>query len=136
MPVCLPAASQPPGPSGCRGLQSVSALWEKFKKSDQVFDIDAEAASDPGDPALEDDFDADALDKTVARDLGEFSEKLESCGIAPASSRKDVVPLGNGDVGSLCLHLSMNPSKYSSFSPQIMSMWEGPEHWRFKPHHK
>ncbi|KAJ7305248.1 hypothetical protein JRQ81_011161 [Phrynocephalus forsythii] len=116
--------------------ESVSALWEKFKKSDQVFDIDAEADSDPGDPALEDDFDADALDKTVARDLGEFSEKLESCRIAPASSRKDVVPLGEGDIGSLCLHLSTNPSEYSYFSPRIMSMWAGPEHWRFKPHHK
>ncbi|KAJ7305119.1 hypothetical protein JRQ81_010976 [Phrynocephalus forsythii] len=119
-----------------RGLQSVSALLEKFKKSDQLFDIDAEAASDPGDPALEDDFDADALDKTVARDLGEFSEKLEPCRIAPASSRKDVVPLGDGDIGSLCLHLFMNPHEYSHFSPRIMSMWAGPEHWHFKPHHK
>uniref|UniRef100_A0A6J0SLG3 Condensin complex subunit 2 n=1 Tax=Pogona vitticeps TaxID=103695 RepID=A0A6J0SLG3_9SAUR len=116
--------------------ESVSALLEKFKKSDQAFDIDAEVDSDPGDAVAEDDFDADALDKTVARDLGEFSEKLEACRMAPGSSRKDVVPLGEGDVGSLCLHVSMNPSEYSYFSPRIMSMWAGPEHWRFKPRHK
>lgn len=68
-------------------LQSVSALLEKFKKSDQAFDIDAEADSDPGDPAAEDYFDADVLDRTVARDLEEFSEKVEACRIAPGSSR-------------------------------------------------
>ncbi|KAJ7338678.1 hypothetical protein JRQ81_012580, partial [Phrynocephalus forsythii] len=74
-----------------RGLQSVSDLLKNFKKSDQVFGTDVEAARDPGDPALEDDLDADALDKTVARDLGEFSEKLEPCRIAPASSRYEVL---------------------------------------------
>ncbi|KAH0623063.1 hypothetical protein JD844_030981 [Phrynosoma platyrhinos] len=77
--------------------ESVSALLDKFKKSDQVFDINAEADSDPG---------------------------------------KDVVPLGQGDVGSMCLQLSMNPSEYSYFSPRTMSMWAGPEHWRFKPRQK
>ncbi|XP_062995319.1 condensin complex subunit 2 [Elgaria multicarinata webbii] len=115
--------------------ESVSALLDKFKKSDQVFDINAEADSDPGDYA-EDELDADTLDRTVAKDLGEFSEKLEACRMTPGSSRKAVVPLGEGDVGSMCLHLSMNPSEYSYFSPRTMSMWAGPEHWRFKPHHK
>ncbi|XP_054853922.1 condensin complex subunit 2 [Eublepharis macularius] len=119
--------------------ESVSALLEKFKKSDQVFDINADIDSDSGgnaeDPA-EDDFDADLLDKTVAKDLGEFSEKLEACRITPGTSRKGVLPLGEGDIGSMCLHLSMNPSEYSYFSPRTLFMWAGPEHWRFKPHHK
>lgn len=118
--------------------ESVSALLDKFRKSDQVFDINAEVDSDPGDydGGPVDDFDADVLDKTVAKDLGVFSEKLEACGRAPGSSRKSVVSLGEGDVGSMCLHLSMRPSEYSYFSPRTMSMWAGPEHWRFKPRHK
>ncbi|KFW08732.1 Condensin complex subunit 2, partial [Eurypyga helias] len=41
-----------------------------------------------------------------------------------------------GDIGSMCLHLSMKPGEYSYFSPQTLSMWAGPEHWRFKPRHK
>lgn len=71
-------------------LQSVSALLEKFKRSDQVFDINAEVDSDsmdiPEGPA-DDDFDADLLDRTVAKDLGEFSEKVEACRAIPGSSR-------------------------------------------------
>ncbi|XP_077161678.1 condensin complex subunit 2 isoform X1 [Paroedura picta] len=119
--------------------ESVSALLEKFKKSDQVFDINAEVDSDTVDNAegpADDDFDADLLDRTVAKDLGEFSEKLEACRVTPGSSRRDVVSLGEGDIGSMCLHLSMNPSEYSYFSPRTMFMWAGPEHWRFKPRHK
>uniref|UniRef100_A0A670Z7W8 Condensin complex subunit 2 n=1 Tax=Pseudonaja textilis TaxID=8673 RepID=A0A670Z7W8_PSETE len=111
--------------------ESVSALLDKFKKSDQVFDINAELESDPLEDRMEDDFDADALDKTMARDLGEFSEKLEACQIAPDCQASE-----DRDIGSMCLQLSMNPSEYSYFSPRIMSMWAGPEHWRFKPRHK
>lgn len=54
-------------------FQSVSALVDKFKKNDQVFDINAEVEeSDCGDfpiGALEDDFDAnDELDYTAVGD--------------------------------------------------------------------
>ncbi|KFQ78423.1 Condensin complex subunit 2, partial [Phoenicopterus ruber ruber] len=41
-----------------------------------------------------------------------------------------------GDIGTMCLHLSMKPGEYSYFSPRTLSMWAGPEHWRFKPRHK
>ncbi|NWV41147.1 CND2 protein, partial [Grantiella picta] len=41
--------------------------------------------------------------------------------------------LGEGDIGTMSLHLSMNPGEYSYFSPRILSMWAGPEHWRFRP---
>ncbi|XP_032084696.1 condensin complex subunit 2 isoform X2 [Thamnophis elegans] len=116
--------------------ESVSALLDKFKKSDQAFDINAETDNEYLEDRMEDDFDADVLDKTMARDLGEFSEKLESCRIAPELSRENQVSTKEGDIGSMCLQLSMNPSEYSYFSPRIMSMWAGPEHWRFKPHHK
>ncbi|KFW85336.1 Condensin complex subunit 2, partial [Manacus vitellinus] len=40
-----------------------------------------------------------------------------------------------GDVETMCLHLSMNPGEYSYFSPRTLSMWAGPQHWRFKPRH-
>ncbi|NXG14002.1 CND2 protein, partial [Grallaria varia] len=44
--------------------------------------------------------------------------------------------LGEGDIGTMCLHLSMNPGEYSYFSPRTLSMWAGPEHWRFRPRHR
>ncbi|KFP42182.1 Condensin complex subunit 2, partial [Chlamydotis macqueenii] len=40
-----------------------------------------------------------------------------------------------GDIETMCLHLSMKPGEYSYFSPQTLSMWAGPEHWHFKPQH-
>ncbi|NXQ12160.1 CND2 protein, partial [Peucedramus taeniatus] len=41
--------------------------------------------------------------------------------------------LGEGDIGTLSLHVSLNPGEYSYFSPRVLSMWAGPEHWRFRP---
>ncbi|NWU38752.1 CND2 protein, partial [Hylia prasina] len=38
-----------------------------------------------------------------------------------------------GDIGTLSLHVSLNPGEYSYFSPRTLSMWAGPEHWRFRP---
>ncbi|NXO45495.1 CND2 protein, partial [Locustella ochotensis] len=43
--------------------------------------------------------------------------------------------LGEGDIGTLSLHVSLNPGEYSYFSPRTLSMWAGPEHWRFRPRH-
>ncbi|XP_070621585.1 condensin complex subunit 2 [Erythrolamprus reginae] len=116
--------------------ESVSALLDKFKKSDQAFDIDAETDNEYLEDRMDDDFDADFPDKTVERDIGEFSEKVERCQSAPNLSRGNQVLEQEGDIDSMCLQLSMNPSEYSYFSPRIMSMWAGPEHWRFKPRHK
>ncbi|NWY21890.1 CND2 protein, partial [Aphelocoma coerulescens] len=44
--------------------------------------------------------------------------------------------LGEGDITTMSLHLSMNPGEYSYFSPRTLSMWAGPEHWRFRPRHR
>ncbi|NWU29363.1 CND2 protein, partial [Dyaphorophyia castanea] len=41
--------------------------------------------------------------------------------------------LGEGDIATMSLHLSVNPGEYSYFSPRTLSMWAGPEHWRFRP---
>ncbi|NXW01894.1 CND2 protein, partial [Fregetta grallaria] len=120
--------------------ESVSALLDKFKKSDQVFDIDAEIDSDVEDcvPTLPDDnFNSDSPKSTVVEKIGEFRENLNSFGtVQEQSKRIDAVPFGEGDIGSMCLHLSMKPGEYSYFSPRTLSMWAGPEHWRFKPRHK
>ena len=56
-------------------LQSVSALLDKFKKSDQVFDINAERDSDVEDgvPALsDDDFNTDSPGSIATEKIGEF----------------------------------------------------------------
>lgn len=56
-------------------LQSVSALLDKFKKSDQVFDINAERDSDVEDgvPALsDDDFNTDSPRSIATEKIGEF----------------------------------------------------------------
>lgn len=65
-------------------LQSVSALVDKFKKNDQVFDINAEVEdSDSGDfldGPLEDDFDAsEEPDRTTAGDHAEFRSQNQPC---------------------------------------------------------
>ncbi|NWR64821.1 CND2 protein, partial [Bucorvus abyssinicus] len=119
--------------------ESVSALLDKFKKSDQVFDINAEVDSDAEDcaPSLpDDDFASDSCRNGVVEKTGEFTENLNYVGTIRQSKGMDVVPLGDGDIGTMCLHLSMKPGEYSYFSPRTLSMWAGPEHWRFKPQHK
>ncbi|XP_065601206.1 condensin complex subunit 2 isoform X3 [Cyrtonyx montezumae] len=118
--------------------QSVSALLDKFKKSDQVFDINAERDSDEEDdvPALSDDnFNTDYPRSIMTEKIGEFTESKSFTAVCE-SRRTDAGPFGEGDIGTMCLHLSMKPGEYSYFSPRTLSMWAGPEHWRFKPRHK
>uniref|UniRef100_A0A8C6ZNB5 Condensin complex subunit 2 n=1 Tax=Nothoprocta perdicaria TaxID=30464 RepID=A0A8C6ZNB5_NOTPE len=112
--------------------ESVSALLDKFKKSDQVFDINAEMDSDVEDcvPTMpNDDFGADSPNSSQAR--GENPQPLKKQEFCQQKEREV-----SGDIGTMCLHLSMKPGEYSYFSPRILSMWAGPEHWRFKPRHK
>ncbi|NWY99955.1 CND2 protein, partial [Loxia curvirostra] len=40
---------------------------------------------------------------------------------------------GEGDISAMSKHVSLNPGEYSYFSPRVLSMWAGPEHWRFQP---
>ncbi|XP_008566128.1 PREDICTED: condensin complex subunit 2 [Galeopterus variegatus] len=119
--------------------ESVSALVDKFKKNDQVFDINAEVEeSDCGDfpdVPLEDDFDAsDEPDHTAAGDHEEFRSWKDPCQVQ--SCQEEMISLGDGDIRTMCPLLSMKPGEYSYFSPRTMSMWAGPDHWRFRPRHK
>ncbi|POI32367.1 hypothetical protein CIB84_003881 [Bambusicola thoracicus] len=118
--------------------ESVSALLDKFKKSDQVFDINAERDSDVEDgvPALsDDDFNMDSPRSIATEKIGEFAGNKSLTAVCE-SKKIDAVSFGEGDIGTMCLHLSMKPGEYSYFSPRTLSMWAGPEHWRFKPRHK
>lgn len=49
---------------------------------------------------------------------------------------RDVIPIGEGDIATMCLQLSSQPREYSYFSPRTMAAWAGPGYWQFKPKHK
>ncbi|KAL2296275.1 hypothetical protein Nmel_018575, partial [Mimus melanotis] len=103
--------------------ESVSALLEKFHRSEQAFDPNLDPDSDDGEgwapSQLE--FPPDSPD-------GDRSpERQEN------SKRPSGAPFGDGDIGTLSLHVSLNPGEYSYFSPRTLAMWAGPEHWRFRP---
>ncbi|XP_013152177.2 condensin complex subunit 2 isoform X1 [Falco peregrinus] len=118
--------------------ESVSALLDKFQKSDQAFDINAEVDSDVEDNVPtqpDDDFISDSPSNTVAGQTGEFAGNLNSFGTGCQRKGTDVVAFGEGDIKVMCHHLSTEPREYSYFSPRTLSMWAGPEHWRFKPRH-
>ncbi|XP_076989884.1 condensin complex subunit 2 isoform X2 [Tamandua tetradactyla] len=119
--------------------ESVSALVDKFKRNDQVFDVDAEVehsdSEDFPDGPLEDDFDAnDEPDFSASGDPQESRSWKEPCQVQ--SCQEGVIPLGDGDIRTMCPLLSTRPGEYSYFSPRTMSMWAGPDHWRFRPKHK
>ncbi|XP_033926513.1 condensin complex subunit 2 isoform X1 [Melopsittacus undulatus] len=119
--------------------ESVSALLDKFKKSDQVFDINAEVDSDMEDcaPILPgDDFNSDSPRNTSIEKIGEFRENFSSFRAVSRGTGTDTASIGTGDIGTMCHYVSMKPGEYSYFSPRTLSMWAGPEHWRFKPRHK
>ncbi|XP_073509782.1 condensin complex subunit 2 [Phyllobates terribilis] len=111
--------------------ETASTLTDKYKESDHAFDINAEVEDDG--PEM-DDFDADMCDGNEVEDLGQFPEQRE----AFKSERKgsQITKIAEADIGTMCLQLSSCPGEYSYFSPRTMSMWAGPEHWRFRPKQK
>ncbi|XP_078095621.1 condensin complex subunit 2 isoform X2 [Mustelus asterias] len=117
--------------------QAVSSMMEKFKKSNHLFDMNAEPEFADnqigGNATVVDDFDGDLCDD--AGDLGQdFENQHESSMMAKGC--KELIPLSDVDFNSLCVQLSNQPGEYSYFSPRIMKMWAGPNHWHFKPRQK
>uniref|UniRef100_W5NE50 Condensin complex subunit 2 n=1 Tax=Lepisosteus oculatus TaxID=7918 RepID=W5NE50_LEPOC len=108
-------------------------MLEKYKSSNHVFDINAEPEPEcePADGG--DDFDADAYEDGPEEcgDGDRQGEHRSGCMMDKGRGR-DVIPIGEGDIGTMCLQLSSQPGEYSYFSPRTMSMWAGPGHWRFK----
>ncbi|XP_072258964.1 condensin complex subunit 2 [Pyxicephalus adspersus] len=111
-------------------------LTDKYKESNHAFDINAEVEDDVPEPAGPDmdDFDADTCDGNEGEDLVEFSEQREACRAERKGSQ--ITQIAEADIGTMCLQLSSHPGEYSYFSPRTMSMWAGPEHWRFRPRQK
>ncbi|XP_072122474.1 condensin complex subunit 2 [Mobula birostris] len=113
--------------------QAVTSILEKFKKSNHLFDVNAESefADNQQDVCCNvvDDFDGDVCD-----DAGDDQRELPMMNHDEESN--DVIPLTDVDFSSLCVQLSNNPGEYSYFSPRIMRMWAGPNHWHFKTRHK
>ncbi|KAM3925156.1 condensin complex subunit 2 [Leptodactylus fuscus] len=116
--------------------ETISTLTDKYKESDHAFDINAEVEDDGPEPAGPemDDFDADMCDGNEAEDVGQFSEQREACRADRKGSQ--ITKIAEADIGTMCLQLSSCPGEYSYFSPRTMSMWAGPEHWRFRPRQK
>ncbi|KAM8885357.1 condensin complex subunit 2 isoform 1-T2 [Spinachia spinachia] len=112
--------------------QTMNQLLEKIKQGEHVFDVNAE-------PELEEDdcpdFDADYEDGVG--DGEERSKEYKDGCVASGSGRgRDVIPIGEGDITTMCLQLSSQPREYSYFSPRTMATWAGPGYWQFKPKHK
>ncbi|XP_051039416.1 condensin complex subunit 2 isoform X2 [Phodopus roborovskii] len=119
--------------------ESVSALMDKFKKNDQVFDINAEVEDSddggiPDGPLMEDFDDNDEPDPSAAGDHEELGSWKELSKVQ--SSQEEIISLRDRDIQTMCSFLSMKPGEYSYFSPRTMKMWAGPDHWRFRPRPK
>ncbi|XP_067879120.1 condensin complex subunit 2 isoform X2 [Heterodontus francisci] len=120
--------------------QAVSSMMEKFKKSNHVFDMNAEPEFAEnqleGHDAPVDDFDGDLCDDAGDLVSQDFDDQQESSVMGHGQGGKEMIALTDVDFDSLCVQLSNQPGEYSYFSPRIMKMWAGPNHWRFKPRHK
>ncbi|XP_072289771.1 condensin complex subunit 2 isoform X2 [Eucyclogobius newberryi] len=112
--------------------QTINQLLEKVKQGEHVFDVNAEPEEEEDDCP---DFDADYEDGQGDYDDGpkEFKEGCEASG---SGRGRDVIPIGEGDIATMCLQLSSQPRDYSYFSPRTMATWAGPGYWQFKPKHK
>ncbi|KAF6719878.1 Condensin complex subunit 2 [Oryzias melastigma] len=114
--------------------QTMNQLLEKMKEGEHAFDVNAEPEPEPE----EDDgpeFDADYEEGPADSQEG-FQEYKEGCEAAGSGKGRDVIPIGEGDISTMCLQLSSQPREYSYFSPRTMATWAGPGYWQFKPKHK
>ncbi|KAK5931583.1 hypothetical protein CesoFtcFv8_000137 [Champsocephalus esox] len=110
--------------------QTMNQLLEKMQQGDHVFDVNAEPEPEEDDGP---DFDADYDDGDCEERGKEFMEGCEASG---SGKGRDVIPIGEGDIATMCLQLSSQPREYSYFSPRTMAAWAGPGYWQFKPKHK
>ncbi|XP_056148735.1 condensin complex subunit 2 [Lampris incognitus] len=112
--------------------QTTNQLLEKMKLGEHVFDVNAEP-----EPELNED---DCQDFDADYEEGECGEEpkdcIEACEASMAHKSRDVIPIGEADIATMCLQLSSQPREYSYFSPRTMATWAGPGYWQFKPKHK
>lgn len=114
--------------------QTMTQLLEKVKQGEHVFDVNAEPEPEAEEEDCQDfgqDFDAEYEDGPGDGGV-EYKEGSE----AQRKGGRDVIPIGEGDITTMCLQLSSQPREYSYFSPRTMATWAGPGYWQFKPKHK
>ncbi|KAG7222153.1 hypothetical protein INR49_016725 [Caranx melampygus] len=112
--------------------QTMNQLLEKMKEGEHVFDVNAEPEPEEDDGP---DFDAD-YEEGVGNSEEGVDEHKEGCEASGSGKGRDVISIGEGDIATMCLHLSSQPREYSYFSPRTMATWAGPGYWQFKPKHK
>nr|XP_041576468.1 condensin complex subunit 2 isoform X2 [Taeniopygia guttata] len=113
-------------------IESASALLEKFRKSKHAFNpnLDPDSEDEEGCAPSQPEFQPESP-------AGDGSQEFPASGDGDSlghSRRSDGAPLAEGDISVMSQHVSLNPGEYSYFSPRVLSMWAGPEHWRFLPH--
>uniref|UniRef100_A0A8D3DKF0 Condensin complex subunit 2 n=1 Tax=Scophthalmus maximus TaxID=52904 RepID=A0A8D3DKF0_SCOMX len=118
----------------CINCSTMNHLLGKMKQGEHVFDVNAEPEPEPEEHDCPD-FDAD-YEEGFGDCEEESKEHKEGCEASGSSKGRDVIPIGEGDVATMCLHLSSQPREYSYFSPKTMATWAGPGYWQFKPKHK
>ncbi|XP_062273788.1 condensin complex subunit 2 [Scomber scombrus] len=114
--------------------QTMNQLVEKMKHGEHVFDVNAEPEPEPEEDDCPD-FDADYEDGGGDCEEGN-KEYKDGCVASGSGKGRDVIPIGEGDIATMCLQLSSQPREYSYFSPRTMATWAGPGYWQFKPKHK
>ncbi|KAJ8005858.1 hypothetical protein DPEC_G00122280 [Dallia pectoralis] len=115
--------------------QTMNQMLEKMKQGDHVFDLNAEPDQEDCQD-FGDDFDGDCEEGEMDCGGQGSKEQKHSCEAAGLGRGRDVIPIGEGDIATMCLQLSDQPREYSYFSPRTMATWAGPGYWRFKPLHK
>uniref|UniRef100_A0A6Q2XS92 Condensin complex subunit 2 n=1 Tax=Esox lucius TaxID=8010 RepID=A0A6Q2XS92_ESOLU len=116
---------------------TMNQMLEKMKQGDHVFDLNAEAEPDEDEcQDFGDDFDGDCEEGQMDCGGQGSKEQKDSCEAGGLGRGRDVIPIGEGDIATMCLQLSDQPREYSYFSPRTMATWAGPGYWRFKPLHK
>ncbi|XP_031685629.1 condensin complex subunit 2-like isoform X3 [Oncorhynchus kisutch] len=116
--------------------QTMTQMLEKMKQGDHVFDRNAEAEPDEECQDFGDHFDGDYEDGQGDYGGEGSKEHKDGCKAGGTGRGRDVIPIGGGDIATMCLQLSNQPREYSYFSPRTMATWAGPGYWRFKPLHK
>uniref|UniRef100_A0A669DU18 Condensin complex subunit 2 n=1 Tax=Oreochromis niloticus TaxID=8128 RepID=A0A669DU18_ORENI len=118
----------------CMFFQTMNQLLEKMKQGEHVFDVNNEPEPEPEEDDCPD-FDGD-YEEGVGDCEDGSKEHKEGCEPSGSGKRRDVIPIGEGDITTMCLQLSSQPREYSYFSPRTMATWAGPGYWQFKPKHK
>ncbi|XP_041757305.1 condensin complex subunit 2 isoform X2 [Coregonus clupeaformis] len=112
--------------------QTMNQMLEKLKQGDHVFDVNAEVDEEECQD-FGDDFDGDYEEGQGDYGGDGSKEHKDGCEAGGPGRGRDVIPIGEGDVATMCLQLSDQPRDYSYFSPRTMATWAGPGYWRFKP---